>query len=149
MYIIAIVVVVAAFFYWKAQPRQASTALPLLGAKVTIGTHEYPVEIADTLTKQARGLSGRALLPMGTGMLFVFGKPKAQVFWMQGMEFNIDIIWISGGRVVGFAQNAPAPKGKTPATFSSPVPVDLVLEVPAGTVAADRITVSDIVQVVY
>ena len=48
---------------------------------------------------------------------------------MRDMRFAIDIIWIEGGKVVGFHENL---SPRVPRNFQSPVPVSLVLEVPAG-----------------
>ena len=77
-------------------------------------------------------------------MLFVFSSPGIQNFWMKDMNFPIDIIWISGGKVAGFAQDA-EPQPGVPlwrlTIYTSPNNVDQVLEVPAGTVAKDGITI--------
>lgn len=118
------------------------------GASVKVGGNEYSVEIADTLASQAQGLSGRDRLAPKAGMLFDFGDSRVRTFWMQGMKFPIDIIWINSGAVIGFAQDAPAPTGGMPATFSSPGPADLVLELAAGSVAKDGIKVGDKVEIV-
>ena len=43
---------------------------------------------------QEQGLSGKSQLAQDQGMLFVFAQPGKYYFWMKGMNFSIDIIWI-------------------------------------------------------
>jgi uncharacterized membrane protein (UPF0127 family) len=79
-------------------------------------------------------------------MLFVDEVAERQTFWMKGMRFCIDIVWIEvtevgaaavrGAQIAGAAESVcPDPPG-TPdaerARYASPVPVRYVLEVPAG-----------------
>lgn len=66
-------------------------------------------------------------------MLFVFPEARVQHFWMKGMKFPLDIIWIKGGKIVGVEEGAQPTAGlAAPAIFQSPLPVDMVLEVLAG-----------------
>jgi uncharacterized membrane protein (UPF0127 family) len=54
------------------------------------------------------------------------------------MRFCLDIVWIEGGEVVGAAENACPEPGTSDADltrYSSGVPVQYVLEVPAGWMA--------------
>lgn len=105
------------------------------------------LEIANTVATRARGLSGRASLTEGWGMLFLFSQPSVQMFWMRDMQFPIDIIWIRDNEVVGFAEGALPPKtGESPATFTSPLPVDKVLEVNAGFVEKYGVKIGDRVE---
>jgi uncharacterized membrane protein (UPF0127 family) len=81
-------------------------------------------------------------------MLFVFDGPQTQTFWMHGMLFPIDIIWILDDMVVGVTENAPIPTSQfeTP-TFSSPSPINRVLEVAAGTALKNGIVVGSKVEI--
>ncbi len=132
------------FFFARANP-----ALP--ADRVRVGPATFTVEIADTMAAQARGLSYRANLADGHGMLFDFGTPGVQSFWMKDMNFPLDMIWIGGGKVLGFEENAPAPASGTPLwklpIYNSPDGTDQVLEVNAGTVAKDGIKAGDAVAV--
>ena len=68
-------------------------------------------------------------------MLFIFEDASVRTFWMKGMRFCLDIIWIESGGIVGAAQNVcPMPDVPEPdlPRYSSDVPVTYVLEVPAG-----------------
>jgi len=116
-------------------------------AQVKIGEAVFRVEIAGNFASRAQGLSGRPSLEGDEGMLFIFPAPGTYGFWMQGMRFPLDIIWIRGDRVVGFAENAPVPTGADPPTFLPPEPVDRVLEINAGLVAARGIKIGDKIEI--
>ena len=94
------------------------------------------VELAYQPAETSRGLGYRAGLAPGTGMLFLFTEPAPRSFWMKGMQFCIDIIWIENGAIQGAAESVcPEPPGTADAdltSYVSPVPVSYVLEVPAG-----------------
>ena len=68
---------------------------------VEIGGRKYWVEVADTNDERIRGLSGRSRLKDNEGMLFVFENKDRYAFWMKEMRFDIYIVWISSGKVVG------------------------------------------------
>jgi hypothetical protein len=119
-------------------------------ATVELGGQEFRADIADTVDKQTIGLSGRPSLGDREAMLFVFGKHAARTFWMPDMHFAIDIIWIKDDVVVGFAENAQPEPGVMMFNlkrYSSPEPVDKVLEVVAGTVARLGVKAGDRVQI--
>ena len=115
---------------------------------VRVGSHQYHVIVARDVISQARGLSGRPGLPEKTGMLFIFREAATRAFWMSEMLFSIDIIWIRDGRIIGFVADAPAPQGERPATFYSPEPADMVLELEAGSVKRDGLAAGDEVKLV-
>jgi uncharacterized protein len=104
-------------------------------ATVTIGTTEVEAEIADTGELRGRGLGYRDGLKPGHGMIFIFDDTSPRSFWMKGMRFCLDIIWIENGEIVGAAENA-CPEPGTPDAdlerYRSPEPVSYVLEMPAG-----------------
>jgi|GEM_PF-2261295 len=66
------------------------------------------VEIANNDKSRRIGLSGRDFLEQDTGMLFVFDKESKYAFWMKGMNFPLDMIWINRDKqVVHIATNIP------------------------------------------
>ena len=99
---------------------------------LSIGEKTLNVEIADTIASRTRGLSGRGFLSEDDGMFFIFPYSAIQYFWMKGMKFPIDIIWISGDKVVGMVVGAEPETGPDYEIFNSPEPVDKVLEINAG-----------------
>jgi uncharacterized protein len=146
--IILIVVAVGVSVWWYTRVFRGCNP-PLPREMITVGKTSFNVEMATTMVEQSCGLSGRTGLADGDGMLFSFGSGSIQNFWMKDMNFAIDMIWISGDKVVGFAENAPAPAPNIKLwqlpIYTSPPGVDTVLEVPAGTVAKDNIQVGDVV----
>lgn len=145
MAIVLVVVAAAWFWYFFVFSRGSNPTLPQ--KKLSMDGATWTVEMATTMTQQALGLSGRESLGQDDGMLFVFSSPGVQNFWMKDMNFSLDMIWISGDKVVGFAQNVPPPQPGVPLwkmqIYTSPYDVDKVLEVNAGTVAKYGIKVGD------
>lgn len=97
---------------------------------IRVGNSWVEVEIADTPQKRALGLGGRSALGSNQGMLFVFTESGIHSFWMAGMNFPIDIIWIGADlKVVDVDSNA-TPESY-PATFAPKREAQFALEVPA------------------
>jgi uncharacterized protein len=104
--------------------------------EIIVGGVPLTVELAYQPTDRALGLGSRDGLAPGTGMLFLFEGAAPRSFWMRDMQFCIDIIWIENGVIQGAYESVcPEPPGTADsdlASYSSPVPVTYVLEVPAG-----------------
>src|SRR3989344_5618121 len=96
---------------------------------VRIGDVSFEVDIADNPISQAKGLSGREFIEDNKGMLFLFGNYGKRSFWMQGMKFPLDIIWISDDKIVGVSENLPPPGFGEVKVYDSPENVDKVLEI--------------------
>jgi uncharacterized membrane protein (UPF0127 family) len=143
----------------SSSPSVTATSAPIVDSEnPPLGTESlgidgaaFTVEVASTALEQTRGLSFRPSLGAKSGMLFIFGNGSIQTFWMKDMNFPLDMIWISGNTVVGFAQDAPAPAPGAQLwelpIYTSPANTDKVLEVPAGTVAKYNIKVGDAVTI--
>lgn len=110
-------------------------------AEISVGDSRVVVDLALTPDQQQLGLGYRNGLLPGTGMLFVFPEASDRTFWMKGMRFCLDIIWIEGGAITGAAERVcPDPDGTQDAErqrFPSRVPVTYVLEMPAGWLSAN------------
>lgn len=120
---------------------------------VQIGNGKWEVDLATSSWQKAKGLSGRESMAEDRGMLFVFNYLKQHSFWMKGMKFSLDFVWIRSsdgdrGVVVDVTENVP------PMTFSKIVyyypseNVDLVLELNAGQIAKWRVNKGDEVSLV-
>jgi uncharacterized membrane protein (UPF0127 family) len=101
-------------------------------------------EVVKTETKIEKGLGGRTILANGRGMLFEMFESEPQHFWMKGMLFPIDIIWIENGRVIGCEKNI---SPTDPRTFVSPSDAGYVLEVPAGFCDRYSVNTNDAVKI--
>lgn len=151
----ALVLVVCAVRYYDlaSQPssqkrvtdssRAASEKLP--SRTIRIGEKDVTVLIARTPEEQRQGLSGRAGLGPGEGMLFVFPKDGLYGIWMKDMLFSIDIIWLSSkGVIVSIAPNVSP--DTYPQSFTPDAPARYVLELPAGFANTYRLKKGDMVQ---
>lgn len=107
--------------------------------EIRIGGKTINVEIADTQEKRIQGLSGRQSLAENQGMLFIFNTPDHYAFWMKGMNFSLDFIWIRGNEVIEITRNVKPEDYEPPKTLVSKDKIDKVLEVNAG--VADRLNI--------
>lgn len=101
---------------------------------LSIGDVRFNVAIADDPLSQAKGLSGQKSMCENCGMLFVYETSRVQNFWMKGMEFPLDFVFIREGKVVEVVENVSPPSdddGKT-IQIQSREKADMVLEVNAG-----------------
>ncbi len=119
-------------------PTLAPTATPsgYPQAEVTVEGFTFLVDVADTPERRRLGLGGRDGLERGRGMWFDMGGIGGAAFWMRGMRFSIDIVWIADDFVVtGVAARLPFPEPGTPDSalplYSSGVPIRYVLEISA------------------
>ena len=104
------------------------------------------VDIADNRFEREKGLGGRESLSDSEGLLFLHDESAIQSYWMKGMLIPIDIIWIDGERVMGFVENA-QPEDPPVTIYSSPSPVDKVLEVSAGFVSRNGLEIGNILDI--
>lgn len=110
---------------------------------VEIRGHRVAVEIAEERAEQAKGLGDRDSLPWGHGMYFVYDQPGFYSFWMKGMRFPIDIVWLRDGRIVDLHTNVPFEPGGNGPTIRPSSLANAVLEVPAGYAVARGWRVGD------
>ena len=113
---------------------------------VTLAGHTWTVELALTDVQRERGLSGRYNLDESSGMLFVFSRPKVRTFHMLECYIPMDIAFIGrDNRVVRVeTMEVEADPASPLYKYSSPVPVQYVLEVNAGQLARFGVTVGEI-----
>ncbi len=124
----------------------AATARPLPIKTLRVGRISFSVEVADTFIARGKGLSGHAPLSAKQGMFFVFPSPSSGAFWMQGMAFPLDFVWIKNGLVMGVTENARPMSETGYKLYYPPVPVTNVLEINAGSVKKFGIKIGDKVQ---
>ncbi len=119
-------------------------------ATLQINNASLKVEIADNVSKRSKGLAVRQSLGESEGMLFVFERSDKYPFWMKGLKFPLDFVWIKGDKIVDITENVPPPQsGQADSSltiYSPKVEVDKVLELNAGTVKKLDIKVGDIIK---
>lgn len=127
-----------------------SAASPADVVEVRIGNAQVRSEVADDDAERARGLGGRARLGRDAGMYFVLVGDSPR-FWMKGMRFGLDIIWIRGGRVVDLSARVPPPRAGTSEArlpiYSPRRPANRALEVRSGWAARHGVGVGDRVSI--
>jgi len=114
---------------------------------------ELYVEIVSTKEAITQGLSGRESLPADQGMLFDLGYDNTYpTFWMVGMNFDLDMLWIKDDTIVDITKNALAP---APGTLESQLPIyrpsvtaGQILEVNAGFVDEHQLKVGDTIEII-
>lgn len=114
-------------------------------ATVVIGQQEFNVEVADTSSERATGLSNRSYLPRDKGMLFLFDEPASYAFTLAETEIALDIIWIRDGQIVYIKDTArPGEAMIVPAE-----PASEVLEINPGIARSNKWQVGDLVTITF
>lgn len=113
--------------------------------KVEIKGITVEVEVANTLYKRIKGLMFMKFLEKNKGMLFVFREEFYPKFWMFGMCFPIDIIWINEKeKIVDITYNA-EPSFNPCRTYTPKKKCKYVLEVVSGFAEKYGINIGDVV----
>lgn len=149
-----VVLIGAALYMFKTNP--SLTGIPFLPEKPVISNLlingvTLKAEVANTADKRKQGLGGRQSIASDEGMLFVFPDSGKHPFWMKGLSFALDFVWISGETVVDLTPNVSPP---TPGQADSALPIyqskediNKVLEVNGGTIQKLNIKIGDMVKV--
>ncbi len=120
--------------------------------EAVVGGNKLKIEVADTKEKRAKGLGGKQSLASDSGMLFIFEKDDRYAFWMKGVSFAIDFIWINDMQVVDFIKSAQPPKqglkDEELPLYMPNQPIDSVLEVPSGYIDSHSVKVGDEVRII-
>lgn len=119
-------------------------------SEIKINNQLIVAEVVNKAKDREQGLSGRTEIGINEGMLFLFESPGIYGFWMKGMKFPIDIIWINGDKIVGVEKNvAPEPGvGDERLKIYYPAePANKVLELKAGRAEIFRAEAGDEVKI--
>jgi uncharacterized membrane protein (UPF0127 family) len=136
--VIALLAVIALLFYYRIHPLEPS---------VIINGHKIVVELALSSSEKERGLGYRSNLAKDHGMIFIYDHKDIYPFWMKGMNFPLDYIWIDGNKVADLSIDVPVMTSNAITVIKPMVPVDKILEVNAGTISKFGIKIGD--QVIF
>lgn len=114
-----------------------------LKAEVFINNTVFDVEVAIFGFEQKKGLGEKEDLKDNQGMLFVYFNNNIRYFWMKGMNFPIDILWIKDNKIVNISKNVPVLTEGEITKINSFYDVDKVLEIKAGSVLKYNININD------
>lgn len=137
---IGCILVFTLIYYWQRP----------IGTRITIANHTFLVDVAVTEAQKEKGLGYRASLKPGTGMIFPYDHKDRYAFWMHGMQFPLDFIWIEDTHVADVTKNVPAPAdpNRTDLPVYQPKsPINKILEVNAGDVDTYGIKIGDLVTI--
>ncbi len=115
---------------------------PLLEPVVFPNGKTIYVETADTFAKRRLGLMFRKNLPPDRGMLFFYPEPGSHRIWMKNCFIALDLLWINAKKeVIEIKEYAPPCKKDPCPVYGTNTEALYVLEVPAGTVADQELSV--------
>lgn len=150
--VLLIIVIGVGIYFYSPTGGSRKLNIPFLPQPTKISTLQindttFKVEIADTPTKRNKGLGGKTGLGETEGMLFIFDNKDQHPFWMKGLLFSLDLVWISDNKIVDFTQNLiPPATGQSDSSlpiYSSKEPADKVLELNGGSVIKFNIKIGD------
>ncbi|MBI2442931.1 MAG: DUF192 domain-containing protein [Candidatus Levybacteria bacterium] len=117
-------------------------------AKALIGGQTFTLMVADTEREKGIGLSEKKSLAKNSGMIFPYDKKTTPTFWMRNMDFPIDILFVSDGKIVTLYKNVKPPTGNQNLELYRPkVPIDSVIEIGGGVSDQYKVKEGDSVQV--
>lgn len=125
--------VIALVFFHHSRPTNLNESLPI-SESVIAPKGVVDVRVVDTVPERNLGLSYFKNIPKNQGMLFIFDAPGIYPFWMKGMNFPLDMVWlnyVSGNSYEVMSITQDAMPASYPKTFSSSNPIDAVLEINA------------------
>lgn len=112
----------------------------LPSVRATINGQQLSLEVANRRESRRKGLSGRFVIPSGTGMLFVFPQQGYHGFWMKDTHVPLSIYWLDAtGRVT--TQDTMLP-GDLRSHVPS-LPASMAVEVPLAWAAQQKIRKGD------
>jgi uncharacterized membrane protein (UPF0127 family) len=126
----------------------AGTAQAFQRSALTVETARggipFQVELAISEPERMQGLMGRTGLAPDSGMLFDFGRTDMVAMWMKNTYVPLDMLFIDeNGKVVHIIEDT-GPMSEE--VLSSRVPVRAVLELLAGTVQRNGISVGNLIR---
>jgi uncharacterized membrane protein (UPF0127 family) len=113
--LIAAAVIAAVVIGGSEKPQTKNRALPRTSYNSVCGTYRndqlitikgasFKTEVAKTKDEFTKGLSGRPCILPDQAMLFTYTKPLRIGIWMKGMQFPIDVVWITPDHKVAAAE---------------------------------------------
>lgn len=126
----------------------ASSNVGYRQVNVTVNGVELVADIAANSTQKSRGLSVKDALDENEAMLFVFDTEAEHSFWMKGMKFPIDIIWIDDDKEVVHVEHRlqPCEPDSSCQTYKPDDDSRYVLETVAGFALKHNVTENTVVE---
>lgn len=135
----------AAFYFYNSAKEAKSPNNDWKQDEVKVADKTLNAYLAVSPLEMEAGLSAFSQISDKQGMLFSFNPPSRPGFWMKGMKFPIDIIWVNNLRVVDITKNLSADKELT--KYYPNIDIDHAIEVNAGWCDRNNIKVGDSVEI--
>jgi hypothetical protein len=114
---------------------------------VEFNDSKFFVRIADDSNEWQKGLMFVESLPKNKGMLFIFTDSSPRTFWMKNTLIPLDMIFVDENFVVvDVKENVPPCESDPCDTYPSVVPSKFVLELNAGSVKENNISIGQIMR---
>lgn len=125
--------------------------LPKVESYVIIDNKKFYVDVAKTQQEKEKGLSIYKFMPKDKGMIFSFQTPSYYTFWMKGMAFPLDILYIKQNKIVDIFKSLPPPKlgEEILSIVTSKEKADTVLEINAGLSNQYKFKTGDLIKINY
>ncbi len=135
---VLVLVIAAALLFTSASPTKTTTqgcGKYRTDRVIHINEAAFNTEVASNQSEFDKGLGGRPCILPNQAMLFAFKQPGQYPFWMKGMKFPIDMIWVNSSRqIVAYEPNKQPSSYPTRYQNQKALPAQYVLEVKANTV---------------
>ena len=132
--VILVVALAALILWWRTAPGSDDiwSSSSYETQQLRIGDQTISLQVADTGPKQQLGLGNRTDIPPDRGMLFPYvSASEDRCFWMQDMNFPIDMIWLDSDRKVVHIEAEVSPD-TYPKLFCPDAPAQYVVELHPG-----------------
>lgn len=117
--------------------------------KACIRSQCYISPIMVTPDDQQRGLQGKKKLENNEGMIFEFKEDAYHAFWMQNMNFPIDILWLDSKYRIVYIEHFVPPCAQASCPIYKPTsPARYVLEIKAGESVKHNFRIRDKVELI-
>lgn len=131
----SLIIIIAFLSLWSiAQERflnESDGKKPEKAINLKLGDKTIKAVVAKTESEKSQGLSGKEKITDGDGMFFPFEKEGQYYFWMQNMNFPIDIIWLDKNyTIVDLTRNLKP--DSYPNSVTSQKPAQFILEINTG-----------------
>jgi uncharacterized membrane protein (UPF0127 family) len=106
-----------------------------------LGNSIFHAQLAKDEASREKGLGGTRSLESGNAMILAFSSDNTWQIWMKGMNYPLDIVWLDKDKkVIDIVKDAPFENGEL-SEFTPAASARYVVELPAGTVVRDGISV--------
>jgi uncharacterized protein len=118
-----------------------------LGVTIKINNQIFHIDVAVTSEQKEKGLGDKESMDELYGMFFPYDHKEQYSFWMKGMKFPLDFVWIDGNIIADITENVPILTNNQITVVKPNKPVDKILELNAGIVRKYNIKIGDTVKI--